>query len=748
MGNYYTRPVTFRQSLNDFPVWVTLGEKAPAWGLSRWAGQGLRFLPPDDEAFTLRGDRQRLVYKGRRRSHRFTILGDTAFEYDCILEKEPESNIVSLLMEGTEKFDFFRQPDFVKDPFLKGSYAVYKKETLIGEGIGKLCHIHRPQIIDSRGRRCRGDLSVADNELRITVPENFLSEAKYPVIVDPVIGSSPVGACHFFYYILDSEYEECLEGWKDEGASATEIAEYLEEWTVMPVNNTMSFNRWTTPEPLQGLCKVFFHVAEIGYGNYNVFAPVLFNESQNIPDTRLSGEEYGWLGTRGSSPPGWNTVTFRVQNAVAANSPLWLGLMASGIGISFDYGADYFDIMSNLNMVSAKRNITEGQHLGELLNRCDYYLSDYREALEYRAEEWIEELRPSIHYQKHNAHPKGPGRYDFKFSCYFQPVSNAYTRTVTAGVTLTDSRRLTGNYKRTATQTVKGTTALSRFEGFVRSIVQTAKSSMTLKAFPTLIRKLIQQAGASDKGQRFLSIVRRMVQTAGITGGMQRITQAKRSMADSGRAGTAIGRKQDFKRNITHTGNAEAVAIKRADYIKRFQETAGSTAITGVVRDVVLRIAEAVAALYETKGAAGFNRGIMDTAGNTSIMGGMITFFRILSGRAGSGDNAGSFINRMRVIQDRGTVKDDTGHTADYLRGLFVEAGNMAGTTHRAEYHRRQQDTAYSEAVPLRHLFIFIRLITGAYIRDYIIGRFLKSREELVIKSPVCREIILDSKVH
>ena len=86
----------------------------------------------------LRLNKQRLVYKGRRRSHRFTILGDNAFEYDCILKKEPESNVVTLLMDGAESFDFLRQPDFVPDPFLKGSYAVYKKETLIGEWFGKI----------------------------------------------------------------------------------------------------------------------------------------------------------------------------------------------------------------------------------------------------------------------------------------------------------------------------------------------------------------------------------------------------------------------------------------------------------------------------------------------------------------------------------------------------------------------------------------------------------------------------------
>jgi hypothetical protein len=102
----------------------------------------------------------------------------------------------------------------------------------------------------------------------------------------------------------------------------------------------------------------------------------------------------------------------------------------------------------------------------------------------------------------------------------------------------------------------------------------------------------------------------------------------------------------------------------------------------------------------------------------------------------------------MRLIQDTETAIDDMGHVADYLRGLFMEAGSMAEITHVGDYYRRVEDTAHSEAIPLRHLFIFLRLLTGAYIRDYIIGRFLKSKEELVIKSHVCREIILESTLH
>jgi hypothetical protein len=87
------------------------------------------------------------------------------------------------------------------------------------------------------------------------------------------------------------------------------------------------------------------------------------------------------------------------------------------------------------------------------------------------------------------------------------------------------------------------------------------------------------------------------------------------------------------------------------------------------------------------------------------------------------------------------------GHTGEYLRGLFVEAGSIAGTTHKADYHRIQQDTVGSEGVSLRHVVIFLRLVTFSLIRDYLLPRFLRSRDELVLKSAVTRELELDSTI-
>jgi hypothetical protein len=79
--NYKTMDdVHFRQSVSDFPLDVSLGGKVPAWGLSRWGGDvgtpcaGLLFRPDEDEGYTLSGGSKSLLYKGGKRSHRFTIL--------------------------------------------------------------------------------------------------------------------------------------------------------------------------------------------------------------------------------------------------------------------------------------------------------------------------------------------------------------------------------------------------------------------------------------------------------------------------------------------------------------------------------------------------------------------------------------------------------------------------------------------------------------------------------------------------
>jgi hypothetical protein len=78
-----------------------------------------------------------------------------------------------------------------------------------------------------------------------------------------------------------------------------------------------------------------------------------------------------------------------------------------------------------------------------------------------------------------------------------------------------------------------------------------------------------------------------------------------------------------------------------------------------------------------------------------------------------------------------------------------VQTGNTNDTTKRwGTYIRVQRDRGDVRGDVLRSVGMFVKIVTTGLVRDYLIHRFLKSKEELVIKSPVCREIEIDSRIH
>jgi hypothetical protein len=470
--------------------------------------------------------------------------------------------------------------------------------------------------------------------MAMTIPEWWLADAKYPVVVDPVVGSSVVGAYNSYMYMTQEGYWEYA---RDKGDDPSALPEWYANMRSLEFTTGVVLNKYTTPAPMNRWYNTFLYIENVpviqgySYVDYAV-APLLYSDDTNHPEYLLNYEN-SFANILGMSKPGsfiprWNQSMIQTDGSIAANTDIWFGYCGRNGVMRFDYGAPFFqsqDYVVDLDVLEEYGNYFEMAH--------DWNLYD------------ISDMEDDQSGVRANVFPGA--RYDMKVSMYLA-IPASYTRTVTQWVKPTETRKLTGKYQRSVKQTAQGTADANRFEGFCR----------------------------------------------------------------------------------------------------RVEDTAGSATYTGVARTVAIRLIVAVAALYETEAGGGFNRGIGDTAGNSSRMSGTVAFFRALFGFAENEDSIGSFITYRRLIQDTETMKDETGHTADYLRGLFVEAGSIAGNTHRGEYRRIQQDTAGSEAVPLRHLFIFLRLLTGASIRDYIIGRFLKSKEELIIKSPVCREIILDSKLH
>ncbi|MDR0474650.1 MAG: hypothetical protein LBH43_13385 [Treponema sp.] len=210
------------------------------------------------------------------------------------------------------------------------SYAVYKKETLIGEGTGKLCHIHRPEIIDARGRRCWGDLAITGNELHITIPECWLSEAKYPVIVDPTIGTTTVGS--------QTKWD----------------ADPPEPWVQLMFEGSIPVNRFLVSETINGICTAYMYSHVDNYDEAGG-RPILYSDNGNSPLTRKSmNEGFADFTVSGSKPAGWRSATFNSNGHITSGSYIWFGVFADFFWEPrFDYGAkcysgDWYDKGSSI----------------------------------------------------------------------------------------------------------------------------------------------------------------------------------------------------------------------------------------------------------------------------------------------------------------------------------------------------------------------------------------------------------------
>lgn len=135
--------------------------------------------------------------------------GEEGFKIDILLDEKPDTNVFTLELEGWEDLNFFYQPELTPEDIaagdtrpdnVVGSYAVFHKskrnhfEGSTNYGTGKLYHIYRPKVLDSEGNDVWGQLGYESGILSVTVPQEFLDNAVYPVRVDPTFGYTTAGA--------------------------------------------------------------------------------------------------------------------------------------------------------------------------------------------------------------------------------------------------------------------------------------------------------------------------------------------------------------------------------------------------------------------------------------------------------------------------------------------------------------------------------------------------------------------------
>ena len=186
--------------------------------------------------------------------------------------KKPLTNKIVMYLEGWEEYNFYYQPPLTqeykagdKDGLIEtvtemqcldkngeviterpedvvGSYAVYhktKSDYIVGKTnykTGKFCHIYRPKFTDTNGISIWGDLNIKNGIYTITIPQNFLDKAKYPIVSNDTFGKTDVGGGTDTWPSTSGEWIKAASTPSSNG-TLTSISAYLQDDGGSPLFN-------------------------------------------------------------------------------------------------------------------------------------------------------------------------------------------------------------------------------------------------------------------------------------------------------------------------------------------------------------------------------------------------------------------------------------------------------------------------------------------------------------------------------
>jgi len=206
--------------------------------------------------------------------------------------------------------------------------------------------------------------------------------------------------------------------------------------------------------------------------------------------------------------------------------------------------------------------------------------------------------------------------------------------------------------------------------------------------------------------------------------------------------------KADYKREATENVNGTTAATALFSFFRQCAESVGNNVTLARLPFFCRFVSEEIKASDGIKNNRELNIRFEDAAVFTDELKRSQSFLRMVIDGNKIADNFSFTVLFARTLQETLGITDTFQQVRNYIRCLYVEAGNLAETACGGNSYRTINDTVQAEGAAFRHLLIFVKILTTSLVRDFIIRRFLIAREELVLKSCVTREITLDSKIN
>jgi hypothetical protein len=410
-----------------------------------------------------------------------------------------------------------------------------------------------------------GDVSVEGDKLVITIPETWLSHAVYPVVVDPTVGTSTVGAQTHWY---DPDNEETMRLYVELG---------------------IALNRFLIPETLNGTATAYLYAY---YDDYeSPVRPVFYSDSGNKPQTRESKSEGQFDVAIGSGKSaGWRSASITTDGSLASGSYIWFGFSSLFFCPRFDYGATCYRFMVDDFEDYAPSPIPSWATASGYDLKLSMYFSYTSAPAAQNYTRTITQSVKAIDMQKNIAAYTRTASMSVRGSTILNKVSN-YVRKQAETAQGNTVLQKAANYSRKHSATTGVTSNVLSIHGIVHKIIDSVKTfalSLPFSAFSRAVSESAKNGDSVTRGIGFNRVVAHSVNSATFTEGSRgvfrtiteifsaRDTHAVslswlRVVSEQGHTTDAIGGFREYVRRLYADAGNMAETAHSADYY-RFQE--------------------------------------------------------------------------------------------------------------------------------------------------------------------------------
>ncbi|WP_461257722.1 hypothetical protein [Treponema sp. R80B11-R83G3] len=244
-----------------------------------------------------------------------------------------------------------------------------------------------------------------------------------------------------------------------------------------------------------------------------------------------------------------------------------------------------------------------------------------------------------------------------------------------------------------------------------------------------------------------VNYVRTLTQGVNLTDAKTQIANYKRNLTQTAKVNSLLNRIGTFYRNCFMTVCNSVIINRYSMFLRNVVENINVIFDLFKQRSMLRNCLDSVNVIFDLFNERSLLRNCFDDVNVNSQENRFLFLIRKIQDIFIGTDNQSFNVLFIRTVADNVQITDIFRRWGAFIRELRVNSESIAETSHIADYKRFNTDTVKAFGVGLRSIFLFVRIVANVFIRDYILHRFLKAKEDFILKSPICREIILNSKI-